>query len=100
MLGLDLFLPLIRFDVGSGERIRFWEDVWVGEASLGSSFLNHFRFSSKVNVSFNSIVLWKSSRNYSWSISFRRNLNDNQLMEFLLLSAIIDYFPLSNSSED
>lgn len=34
----DVFDSLVRFRVGSGERIHFWLDPWVGSTPLASQF--------------------------------------------------------------
>ncbi len=33
----------MRFDASNGFSIRFWHDVWCGEAALQESFLDLFR---------------------------------------------------------
>lgn len=41
--GIDAFKTLVRFKVGKGNKIWFWEDVWVGDSSLASHFPQLFR---------------------------------------------------------
>ena len=54
---------MVVFKVGNGNKIRFWEDVWVGENSLQALFPSLFRYlhSSLVlsqNFSFNQVCHW------------------------------------------
>jgi hypothetical protein len=41
--GWELFSKFIRFEVGDGTRIRFWQDVWCGDQPLKESFPVLFR---------------------------------------------------------
>jgi hypothetical protein len=41
--GWELFSKFIRFEVGDGTRIRFWQDVWCGDRPLKESFPVLFR---------------------------------------------------------
>lgn len=36
------FWNYIRFNLGSGREIRFWEDRWIGEVPLKVAFKNLF----------------------------------------------------------
>jgi hypothetical protein len=36
--GWRIFSSHIRFDLGDGMRIRFWDDVWCGEVCLKIAF--------------------------------------------------------------
>ena len=37
----------VRWKLGRGDKVRFWEDVWIGDSSLKSSFQRIFSLSTK-----------------------------------------------------
>ena len=36
--GCDTFKRYVRFEVGNGSRVLFWQDVWCGEQPLMNAF--------------------------------------------------------------
>ncbi|KAJ9680329.1 hypothetical protein PVL29_019598 [Vitis rotundifolia] len=50
------FSKFTRFVVGDGERIRFWEDLWWGDQSLGSQYPRLFRVVTDKNSPISSIL--------------------------------------------
>ena len=36
--GVDTFKQYVRFEVGNGSRVLFWQDVWCGEQPLMNAF--------------------------------------------------------------
>ncbi|KAK1271675.1 hypothetical protein QJS04_geneDACA022379 [Acorus gramineus] len=44
--GMADFSEVIRWELGSRDRIRFWEDVWLGETSLRERFPGIFQMLS------------------------------------------------------
>ncbi|KAJ9691416.1 hypothetical protein PVL29_013559 [Vitis rotundifolia] len=50
------FSKFTRFVVGNGDRIRFWEDLWWGDQSLGSQYLRLFRAVTDKNIPISSIL--------------------------------------------
>lgn len=62
-----------RLEVGNGEKIKFWTDLWIGDACLKDKFPTLFNCSSKKD---GSIAEFHS--NTGWQPSFRRNLNDGR----------------------
>ena len=43
------FHQMVRFRVGDGRRIRFWEDVWWGEEAFSTQFADLYRLSLASN---------------------------------------------------
>ena len=73
------FLSNIKLVIGSGQKIRFWKDVWVGERMLIESFPRLYSLSLGHNCSIGSMVRF-SSMQFSWDFRFFRNLNDTELL--------------------
>ena len=66
-----------QFVVGNGERIRFWEDLWCGDQSLGSQYPRLFRVVLNKNILIFSIL--GPTRPFSGNFNFRRNLSDSEI---------------------
>ena len=49
-------LPVALVVVGDGARIRFWEDLWLGDQLLCSQFLSLFRIITIKNHLISSIL--------------------------------------------
>ena len=47
-VGEGWFLEQVGWNLGSGDKVRFWEDVWVGNSTLKTPY----NFLSKVIFSF------------------------------------------------
>jgi hypothetical protein len=61
-----------RFTLGSGTRIKFWTDWWIGDGLLSMCFPRLFQIAlEQPDASINQ--LFRSGR---WVIRFRRNLSD------------------------
>ncbi|RVW47665.1 Protein PIR [Vitis vinifera] len=71
------FSKFTRFVVGNGDKIRFWEDLWWGDQSLGSQYPRLFRVVTDKNILISSIL--GSTRPFSWNFNFRRNLFDLEI---------------------
>lgn len=58
----------LRLKIGEGNRVRFWEDVWVGDKSFSVLFPNLFRLSSKHNAPISALYTYNNgnvvSRNF------------------------------------
>ena len=59
------------------ERIRFWEDLWWRDQSLGVQYPRLFRVVTDKYIPISSIL--DSTRPFSWSFNFRRNLSDSEI---------------------
>ena len=63
------------FEVGNGCKVRFWKDIWCGEAPLCSSFPSLYEVaSSKGDMVAN---LWEvTGTGGGWNFRFERHFND------------------------
>ena len=76
------FHQMVVFKVGNGNKIRFWEDVWVGENSLQALFPSLFRLSSLKSRPISEFFVQSSlslGDNRSWNLHFTRNLLDREI---------------------
>ena len=81
--------------VGDGDRIRFWEDLWWGDQSLGVRFPRLLRVVMDKNIPISSIL--GSTRPFSWNFNFRRNLSDSEIEDLESLMRSLDRLHLSPS---
>ena len=63
------FSKFLRFDVGDGTRVKFWEDVWCRDCSLKEAFpdLNSISWTRASSVS---EVMHFSDGRLHWDIQF------------------------------
>lgn len=94
--GLESFLAFIQLKVGMGDRTRFWEDVWISDLP----FPRIYRVSCKTSCLITSMVSWKSSNSLSCDLSFRRNLNNREVDEFMSLMSVVGNASLSKNDPD
>ena len=88
----------LRFVVGNGERIHFWEDLWWGDQPLCTQFLSLYRVVSMRNLSI-SVVLGNSYL-VSCNFNFRCNLIDSNIVLLERLMSSLTLLHLSLFSED
>ncbi|XP_062099740.1 uncharacterized protein LOC133805576 [Humulus lupulus] len=66
-----------RFKVGKGDRIRFWEDIWINDAPLKLQFPDLFFISLSGNCLIKDMVVSGGKASLEilgWDLRFRRNL--------------------------
>ena len=85
--------------MGNGRKVRFWEDVWCGGASLCSSFSSLYEVaSSKGDMVAD---LWEvTGTRGGWNFRFKRHFNDWELEEAQRFMGIISTKSLSPFSVD
>ena len=66
-----LFSQHTRLVVGNGERIRFWEDLWLGDQPLCLQYLDLYRVPMR-NLTISMVL--GSSPPSTWNLNFRCNL--------------------------
>lgn len=94
---LQEFHKHVRFKVGDGLRIRFWEDIWVGNSTLVDWFPLLYRVAGSKNKSISSI------RNSNFFIrlgGFLKNLNERELEQVSNLINLLDSVYLRPSRVD
>ena len=94
-----LFMENIRYQIGSGERILFWKDRWVGERALCAQFLDLFRCAQDKEATVSSYMSTIGGQ-MVWSTTFRRNLKDNKESQFIDLLNSLNSFTIQNSRGD
>ncbi|RVW93866.1 Transposon TX1 uncharacterized 149 kDa protein [Vitis vinifera] len=92
------FSLITRYVVGNGDRIRFWEDLWRGDQSLGTQYPRLFRVVVDKNISISSVL--GPSRPFLWNLNFRRNLSDSEIEDLEGLMRSLDDLYLSPSVPD
>ncbi|KAM7474964.1 hypothetical protein LguiB_022207 [Lonicera macranthoides] len=92
------FMQNIKLVVGVGNNIRFWEDIWVGSRPLKDLFPRIFRLSCNQNMLIQMVSSWSPS--FYWDLSFRRNLNDREFVEFTAMMELIQSVSLNQNYLD
>ena len=85
------FSSLLSLRVGDGTRIRFWEDLWIGESSFLELFPRLYRVSSLHNAPISEFFTSQDNQ-LSWNFHFIRNLNYRLASEVVLLLNILAPF--------
>ena len=98
--GIEKFKSFIRYKVGMGNSIRFWEDTWVGDTPLVSLYPQLYRISCNTNALIASIIHWNSFDSFSWDLEFRTNLNEREIEEFLELLGLVSLPNVSSTERD
>lgn len=81
----DLFTVQVRYRVGLGDKILFWQDLWVGDNTLADQFL-HLLYYAKDCLAKVGDYMELNEGQVGWCPVFRRNvteLEEEQLMELL-----------------
>jgi hypothetical protein len=74
-MGWNNFKRHVRFDLGVGSKISFWEDVWCGEVSLKDTFPGMFSIAGLKEASIADNVE-RSNGVVQWNIVFTRLVHD------------------------
>ena len=92
---------MVSFKVGNGRRIRFWEDVWWGEEAFYVRFPNLYRLSLAQNCNIAELFIHQSGTSFhGWDLRFYRHLNTREILQFAVLSEILDQVHLNGECED
>ena len=97
------FHQLVSFKVGNGNKVRFWEDVWVGENSLKAMFPSLFRLStlkSRPISEFYNLASLPPEGNACWNLHFTRNLLDREIDQFIALLQLLETKRVCSTVED
>ena len=71
------FGDCLKWEVGNGKSIKFWEDRWVGNDSLKNKFPSFFSLCVEKDVSLSWCGFWENSV-WEWSLVWRRSLFDRE----------------------
>ena len=61
------FSKFLRYDVGDGTRVKFWDDVWCRDCPLKEEFLDLFNTSRTREASAFEVICYANGR-VSWDI--------------------------------
>ena len=76
-MGWEVFSKYIRFEVGVGDRVKFWIDQWCGESPLQLTFLVVYGIASNKEASVASSLEWLGIGDWSsWDVRFKWRPND------------------------
>jgi hypothetical protein len=79
-MGWQNFRRFIKYDVGEGSKIRFWDDVWCGDRALKEEFPGLFSIASLKEASI-ADNMEHSSNSIQWNIQFTRLIHDWEVGE-------------------
>ena len=95
------FHHMVRFRVGDGRRIRFWEDVWWGDEAFSTQFVDLYRLSLASNRTIaDSVIPNDGSMSHGWDLQFFRNVHDRELGNLVNLTAILEQVHLNEELAD
>lgn len=87
------FIPYMRYDMGRGDRVKFWEDIWWGEKKLAFKFQRIYFISSKKGLPISCYSSINPSSNMAWDLGIHRGLRDHEVEELSsLISLLSDVF--------
>ena len=94
-----LLMVNIKYQVGSGERILFWKDRWVGDSTLGAQFPNLFNCAMDKEAKVKSYMS-RAGGQVVWSPTLRRNLKDLEESKFISLLNLLNGMFILDRGED
>ena len=72
---IDQLLKNYSLEVGNGQKVKFWEDIWCVEVSLRSSF--PFLYEATASKGAKVVKLWEGiGYGGGWNFKFERQFND------------------------
>jgi len=66
------FQKEVGWKLGSGDKARFWEDVWVGNANLKTLYPRWFSLSLNTGQQVGEVGVWEDSE-WCWKLRWRRD---------------------------
>ena len=94
-----LFIHHTRLVVRNGEKIRFWENLWLGDQTLCAQYLDLYRVIPLRNLTIS--MVFGSSPPSTLNLNFLRNLTNTEIEHFrrLFLSfGSVDLSPFTGDS--
>ena len=99
LAGLEFFKTLVRFPVGNGSRVLFWQNVWCGDSSLKSQFPNLFRIAHFKEATMDRMFS-RNGEHIQWDLSFVRRPNDWEEESACNLLAKLDVMEVKPQGND
>ena len=76
-MGWEIFSKNIQFEVGVGDKVKFWTNQWCGDSSLQLTFLAMFGIASnKADFVASCLERLGIEERRSWDVHFIRRPND------------------------
>ena len=72
------FSKFLRYDVGDGTRVKFWDDVWCRDRPLKEAFPDLYNISRTRDASVSEVLCYANGSIF-WDLQFRRLVNDQEL---------------------
>ena len=94
--GVGWFQEQVGWKIGSGEKVRFWEDVWVGCSNLKSLFPRLFSLSLIQGQKVEEVGVWDDIE-WRWTLSWRRSRFE---WESLLVNELVSHISRANVRKD
>ena len=66
--------------VGNGKKIRFWEDLWLGDEPLCAQYTDLYRVILSRNLTISMVI--GSSPLSTLNLNFQRNLTNSEIEHF------------------
>jgi len=70
--GEGWFQKEVHWKLGRGDKVRFWEDVWIGDTSLKSLFQRLYSLSVYQEYKIEDVGVWEGSE-WKWRLEWRRD---------------------------
>ena len=91
----------IRYHVCLGKKILFWKDTWIEEEPLASKFPSLFNCARDKQAKVDSYIDRSvTSGQITWSPTFRRNLKENEEIQFMSLVGLLRDIHIFEDGED
>ena len=82
-LGLhEVFWKWIHFQVGNGDKVKFWTNIWRGEVVFKDRFPQLYRLALDQDANVANYLV-RGIGGFFWDIRLRRYLQDWELAQFL-----------------
>ena len=69
--GEGWFQKEVHWVLGRGDKVRFWEDVWIGDTSLRSLFPRLYSLSANKEQTVEEVGMWEGL-DWKWRLGWRR----------------------------
>jgi hypothetical protein len=83
-----------RWHVGNGNKVLFWEDIWIGNCSLATLYWDIYVIVNEHNVTIADV--WDGQE---LKCSFRRTVDDHMYNRWLELVSLISTISLTNGED-
>jgi len=90
------FQEEVRWKLGRGDKVRFWEDVWIGDSSLKSLLHRLFSLSVNQEQKVEDVGEWEGT-DWRWRLEWRR---DRFEWETELEGNLLDYILRANVNKN